>query len=665
MNSYGQETYTAKQITDVFAQSVASGKVTTAAIGSTLANVAPVAAQAGIGLEEVGAAYAVMTAKGFKAEQVTTDMQQAIVALISPNEALNRVQARTGINFAKLAREKGLAVALQKLRQVTGATGTTFSKFAKALTEAKPGEVLAIVDKFRGTLKLTKAQADAFKKAVGKEGMGQALSDLARKVGAGDAAFADSLGRVQAYQFALATTGDSADEFGVQLDLASKQLTEGGLAAEQAAIKMDSPVEAGKRIAATFKKVAIEAFGPFADSLGPAVIALNQTGGAMGALIRPATLVGGIFGKLASSIVNRFLPGITKAGPALAGAGAQMAEQVASGASSSTATGAMGKSGRGLGMALKGGMLAIAGIVVFEVYDSIVKGLDKQTADLTARTKTFVTTATVDALKQSRAGIQQQLDALGNDPVSEWLGLSAKPRIQAQLDLIDAELKARSAEFPTSMATGIGTTKGQVAAAMSNVRALVTAELDKTKEVARLKGELSGKFLANALRSKNPEIRAAAESAKRTIEARLAAIQAEKKGQQAAQKLATGLKSPAGQNAIQQAIQLLAGIVNTFLRFVAGGGTAPTPPKHASGGYAPAGQLAMFGEYGPELGVPRAGYDIQTAPKTRAILESLADGGSAGGPLVGSMTINNPVPEPASVSVPKALRRVQVLAQLG
>lgn len=309
MNAYGLKAGDATHITDIFAKAVQDGKVTTAQLGESIANVAPIAAQAGISLEEISAGYARLTATGVPAAEASTKMRSAIVALISPNEALNRIQARTGINFAQLAKDQGLATALQKLREVTGATGNTFSSFSTELegTGGKTAEVATTVKKFQKQLGLTDAQANSFITAVGNEGMGQALTDLARKLGAGDAAFSDSLGRVEAYQFALSSTGDAFKPFQSQVEETFKAT---GLAAEQAAIKMDSPVEAGKRLAATFKATLIEGLGPFADSLGPLVIGLNQTGGALGALIRPATLVGGLFGKLAFDIGGPLIKGV-------------------------------------------------------------------------------------------------------------------------------------------------------------------------------------------------------------------------------------------------------------------------------------------------------------------------------------------------------------------
>src|SRR6185369_1153971 len=128
MNAYGLKASDATRITDIFAKAVADGKVTAAELGSSIANIAPIAASAGISLEEVSAGYALLTAKGVPAAQAATEMRAAISALLTPNKQLNDIQKQTGINFAKLADQKGLAVALEEIRKATKGDDDAFAK---------------------------------------------------------------------------------------------------------------------------------------------------------------------------------------------------------------------------------------------------------------------------------------------------------------------------------------------------------------------------------------------------------------------------------------------------------------------------------------------------------------------------------------------------------
>jgi TP901 family phage tail tape measure protein len=187
MNSYGLEASETTRLTDIFAQAVQDGKVTASELAGSIAQIAPIAAQAGVSIEEVAAGYATMTAQGVPAAEAATKMRSAIVALISPNAQLNAIQEETGINFAELMRAEGVAVALQT------------------------------------------------------------LSDA---VGGNEAAMTDALGRVEAYQFALAATGSNADAFATSQERMAKAATEGGVALRQAAERQDTLAFRQQRLAA-------------------------------------------------------------------------------------------------------------------------------------------------------------------------------------------------------------------------------------------------------------------------------------------------------------------------------------------------------------------------------------------------------------------------------
>jgi TP901 family phage tail tape measure protein len=240
MNSYGLAAKDSARITDVFAKAVADGKVTAAELGGAISDIAPIASSAGIKIEEVSAGFAFLTKNGVPAAQAATQMRAAISALITPNTQLNAIQKETGINFAELAKTQGLAASLEALR------------------------------------KATHGNADAF---------------------------AQALGRVDAYQFALLTTGEHAQAFGQEIiDVSHSQ----GLAMDQYSIKSQSAIEQGKRLVATVQSFIISVGAPFVNSIGPAIFALNQLGQAFGfpnilAKVFGATL-GGLAGKLAGTL---------------------------------------------------------------------------------------------------------------------------------------------------------------------------------------------------------------------------------------------------------------------------------------------------------------------------------------------------------------------------
>lgn len=126
INTYGLNAKQAATATDQFALAIQDGKVTADQIASTYANVASLAHQAGISNGEIAASYAVLTAQGVPAAETTTQMGRAIIELIKPNADLRELMEKTGQNFAKIAADKGLVVALQAMRDAAAANDVPF-----------------------------------------------------------------------------------------------------------------------------------------------------------------------------------------------------------------------------------------------------------------------------------------------------------------------------------------------------------------------------------------------------------------------------------------------------------------------------------------------------------------------------------------------------------
>ena len=82
MNSWGHETYTATQITDILFQTVRKGKTTINEMAGSLGQVFPIASKAGASLEEVGAAIATMTASGAKTTEAVTFLKNILKSII-------------------------------------------------------------------------------------------------------------------------------------------------------------------------------------------------------------------------------------------------------------------------------------------------------------------------------------------------------------------------------------------------------------------------------------------------------------------------------------------------------------------------------------------------------------------------------------------------------
>jgi len=123
INAYHLDSIGAAKATDQFALAVADGKIKASEIAATFADVAAVANTYKIGIDQITASYAVLTAQGVPATEVTTEMQRAIISLINPTKELETAQKKLGISFTKEIATKGLVGALQELRVYSDKTG--------------------------------------------------------------------------------------------------------------------------------------------------------------------------------------------------------------------------------------------------------------------------------------------------------------------------------------------------------------------------------------------------------------------------------------------------------------------------------------------------------------------------------------------------------------
>jgi len=204
LNAYGLKTKDVERVTNGFAQSIAAGATTASEIAASFGRVAPTAAAAGIEIEELQATIAQMTVKGIPAAEVATAVRNAITALQRPTKELDKAQAKLGINFKNLARNKGLAVAYQEL-----------SKYAKE--------------------------------------NGVEMIDL--------------VGRVEAVQFALSTTGPEFKAYNENLRAVRRSSRDGGVAARQMAQRQDTLARTFSRLRETVRDTVLI----FGEKLAPAI----------------------------------------------------------------------------------------------------------------------------------------------------------------------------------------------------------------------------------------------------------------------------------------------------------------------------------------------------------------------------------------------------------
>lgn len=122
MNAYKLEGKDAARITDILTAAVREGKGEPDALAGALGRVLPVAAAAGVSMEQVAASMATMTRTGLSAEESATALRGVIGALLAPSKQSKDALAEIGLSVEDVAdklRGDGLVSLLQLLMERT------------------------------------------------------------------------------------------------------------------------------------------------------------------------------------------------------------------------------------------------------------------------------------------------------------------------------------------------------------------------------------------------------------------------------------------------------------------------------------------------------------------------------------------------------------------
>jgi TP901 family phage tail tape measure protein len=135
LNGYGLSIDNASRLSDQFSITVRDGKISVAELSSQLSNVTPLAAAAGVGYDQVGAAIAVLTAQGYQAGPAITGIKQILEGVVKPTQQAADYAASLGLQFnATALQSKGLQGVLI---DVQAATGGNVEKMAQLFTTSE------------------------------------------------------------------------------------------------------------------------------------------------------------------------------------------------------------------------------------------------------------------------------------------------------------------------------------------------------------------------------------------------------------------------------------------------------------------------------------------------------------------------------------------------
>jgi TP901 family phage tail tape measure protein len=153
MNSYGMAGDQAVNMMNQLIATTAAGDMRMQDLASSLGNVAPLAAAAGLKFAQVGGAMATMTAQNMSAQQASQDLANTIRALSNPNNVAIKEMQNLGLNSNDLSKNLGKR----------GLTGTLEILTNAVATHTKGGEVL--ISTFNAS-KQAAANADTMIKAM-------------------------------------------------------------------------------------------------------------------------------------------------------------------------------------------------------------------------------------------------------------------------------------------------------------------------------------------------------------------------------------------------------------------------------------------------------------------------------------------------------------------
>lgn len=165
LNAYGMSTDQAGEVSDKLFQIIKDGKIEMTDLSASLANITPIAATAGVSLDEIGAGIATLTATGMQSSTAIDALRSAISNIIKPSEQAKKLSAELGIEFDSNAlKSKGLASVLADVEKATGGSAD------------KMAILFGDVQGLSAVMTLTGSQADAFATSI--ESMGRAAGSV-------------------------------------------------------------------------------------------------------------------------------------------------------------------------------------------------------------------------------------------------------------------------------------------------------------------------------------------------------------------------------------------------------------------------------------------------------------------------------------------------------
>ena len=138
LNAYGMSADQAGLLVDGFIQTQNDGKIVLAEYAQLIGRLAPLGAAAGVGIKELNAAVATITAQGVAPEAAVTGLAQAISSILKPTAEAQKLSKELGIDFTETGlRSKGLGGFLNEVATATGGSSSKLTQLFGSLDAVK------------------------------------------------------------------------------------------------------------------------------------------------------------------------------------------------------------------------------------------------------------------------------------------------------------------------------------------------------------------------------------------------------------------------------------------------------------------------------------------------------------------------------------------------
>ena len=156
LNAYGDAAPSVEKIQDIMVKTQDLGKITVDEFGKSMGRVIPTAAAAGVGFDQLGASYAVLTSRGINALEATTTMNSLLNELSSNGTKSDKaLKEMTGKSFKQLTQEgKNIGDVLNIIKENAKSAGLEI------------GDMFGNINAEKAANSLTQGGTDAYNKAL-------------------------------------------------------------------------------------------------------------------------------------------------------------------------------------------------------------------------------------------------------------------------------------------------------------------------------------------------------------------------------------------------------------------------------------------------------------------------------------------------------------------